>query len=423
MTLLRCIVALLTCGLHGLVFAQSTQPFVIMIGIDGLRPASIDQQNTPNLYRLSQQGVTATSLTPAMPSKTFVNFYSLATGLHPEHHGIVSNYPFDRTLNRGFSRKTDIQDPQWWGGEPIWITAEKQNVKAATYFWVGSEVAIDDVRPTYWKPFKQNKDYGERVTEVLQWLTKPEAQRPHLVTLYFSAVDSAAHDNGVNSSQEIHAINNVDKHIGDLITGIHKLGLSDDTNIVVVSDHGMADLADERVINLDAKIDWSHFNIPDWHKKDHPVFAPYLNLYGDKAHVDSAFQALTQQPIAHLRVLKRGEFPANYHFDHPERGPDLMLLADTGWSVYASENGALPEPFKLQHTATHGYDNQAPEMAATFIANGPAFAKHSHVPTFDNVEVYNLLACALGIKPAINDGDLHHVRNVLSADKQTCLAD
>ena len=423
MTFFRCIVAVLTFGLHGIVLAKTHQPYVIMIGVDGLRPATITQQVMPYLYQLGQQGVNAKSMRPAMPSKTFVNFYSLATGLNPEHHGITSNYPFDRELNRGFSRKTDIEDPYWWGGEPIWITAEKQGVKAATYFWVGSEVAIDGVRPTYWKPFQQDKDYGERVTEVLEWLALPEAQRPHLITLYFSAIDSAAHDYGVNSSQEMQAIANVDRHIADLVAGIEQLGLRPQTNLVVVSDHGMADVSDKRIINLDTLVDWSQFSIPDWNKNKNAVYAPYLNLYSDKAHVERAYEALTTQPIAHLRVIRRGELPANYHFDHPQRGPDLMLLADPGWSVYASVDGSQPQSIAVsgRSAATHGYDNQAPEMAASFIADGPAFATHKPVPTFDNIEVYNLVACALDVKPVKNDGDIQHVGQLLSADNQKCL--
>lgn len=424
MTCFRFLFLLLTLGLHGLAHAQNTAPYVIMIGVDGLRPASMNAHDSPNLYKLAQKGIHAQAMRPAMPSKTFVNFYSLATGLHPEHHGLVSNYPFDRKLKRAFSRRTDTTKDYWWGGEPIWITAEKQGVKSATYYWVGSETPIGNVRPSFWKPFNQSKDYGERVTEVLQWLSLPEAERPHFVTLYFSAVDSAAHMFGVNSTQETDAIQTVDKHIGDLIAGIEKSAISADSNIIVLSDHGMINLSGKRIINLDSQVDWSQFAIPDWHNKNTPVYAPFLNLYGDEAHVDSAYKALTENTIEHLRVIKRGALPANYHFDHPQRGPDLMLLADPGWSVFASKDNSVPDPTKLENKATHGYDNQAPEMAATFIASGPAFASSQDskpVAPFDNIEVYNVIACALGITPAKNDGNLQHVNYLLSAQNQQCL--
>jgi predicted AlkP superfamily pyrophosphatase or phosphodiesterase len=401
-------------------FAQANEdPIVIMIGVDGLRADTLERTYAPNLQLLADNGVRA-NMIPAMPTKTFVNFYSLATGLHPKHHGFISNYPYDRELGRKFNRETDVRDPKWWGGEPIWITAEKQGLKAATYFWVGSEVEIDGVRPSFWKPYQQNKDYAERVEEVLGWLALPEKQRPRLITLYFSAVDSAAHKFGVDSEQELEAVAEVDKHIGDLLLGLNKLGLKQRSNIVVVADHGMANLSDQRVINLDSWLDLSAFVVPDWLNDRNSVHAPFLNLYAETKLVDAAYKKLHK---AHpkMRVLRRGAFPANYHFDHPQREPDLMLLADTGWSIYASRDKRQPESMlKLGRAiATHGYDNQDPLMHATFIASGPAFKKKITARPFDNIEVYGLLACALKIKPASTDGNVKNIQYLMTQNCQS----
>ncbi|MFQ3190145.1 MAG: putative AlkP superfamily pyrophosphatase or phosphodiesterase [Paraglaciecola sp.] len=396
--------------------ADSENPIVIMIGVDGLRADTLERMPAINLQALADTGVRA-NMIPAMPTKTFVNFYSLATGLHPKHHGFVSNYPYDRELGRKFNRQADANDPSWWGGEPIWITAEKQGVKAATYFWVGSEVEIDGVRPSIWKPYQQNKDYAERVREVLQWLTLPEKQMPRLITLYFSAVDSAAHDFGVDSIQEREAVAMVDKHIGDLVKGLKQLGLEKRSNIVVVADHGMVNLSDQRVINIDSLVDLSAFIVPDWSDKSNSVHAPFLNLYATPELLDAAHAKLHK---AHpkMRVLRRGDFPTNYHFDHPQREPDLMLLADPGWSIYASRDKRQPQPMvKLGRSiATHGYDNQSPLMHATFIANGPAFKSKLIAEPFDNIEVYGLLACALKIKPANTDGNVKNIQHLMARD-------
>jgi len=392
-------------------FATANEdPIVIMIGIDGLRADTLERMPAPNLQLLADFGVRA-NMIPAMPTKTFVNFYSLATGLHPKHHGLISNYPYDRELERKFNRQTDVGDPKWWGGEPIWITAEKQGVKAATYFWVGSEVEIDGVRPSIWKPYQQNKDYAERVDEVLQWLVLPEKKRPRLITLYFSAVDSAVHNFGVDSTQERKAVAMVDKHIGDLVMGLKKLGLEQHSNIVVVADHGMANLSDDRVINLDSWVDLSGFIVPDWSNKRASVHAPFLNLYAAPELVDVTYAKL-HKVHPQMRVLRRGDFPSNYHFDHPQREPDLMLLADVGWSIYASRDKLQPQSMAKsgRSIATHGYDNQNPLMQATFIASGPAFKKKIMARPFDNIEVYGLLACALKVKPAKTDGDIKNVQ-------------
>ena len=407
-------------GFMGMSFAQTNdQPIVIMIGVDGLRADTLDRMSVPNLQSLADTGVRA-NMIPAMPTKTFVNFYSLATGLHPKHHGFVSNFPYDRELGRKYNRQTDTNDPNWWGGEPIWITAEKQGVKAATYFWVGSEVEIDGERPSFWKPFQQNKDYAQRVEEVLKWLALPEKQRPRLVILYFSAVDTAVHRFGVDSVQERAAVAKVDKHIGELLAGLNKLGLEKQTNIVVVADHGMVNLSDQRVINLDPLIDLSVFTEPDMLNKENSVHAPFLNLYAGPKLVEAAYKKLHNAHPS-MRVLRRGAFPANYHFDHPQREPDLMLLADTGWSLYASRDKRKPKPMLElgRSIATHGYDNQNSLMHATFIASGPAFKQKLTAKPFDNIEVYGLLACALNVKPAKTDGNVKNVQYFMTQDCQS----
>src|SRR5690606_8600477 len=79
-----------------------------------------------------------------------------------------------------------------------------------------------------------------RVDSVLAWLALPEAQRPHLVTLYFSAVDHAGHYYGPDSPENAAAVADVDAALGRLLDGLERLEIADRVNVVLVSDHGMA---------------------------------------------------------------------------------------------------------------------------------------------------------------------------------------
>jgi len=401
----------------------AAEPIVIIVGIDGLRADTLDRIPTVNLQYLANKGVRA-NMIPAMPSKTFVNFYSLATGLYPEHHGMTSNYPYDRKMQRLFNRQTDVQDPRWWSGEPIWATAEKQGIKAGIYFWVGSEAPVDGQHPSFWLPYQQNKDYAQRVEEVLGWLSLPEPQKPRLIMLYFSAVDTAAHDFGVDSTEEREAVLNVDRHVGELISGLRKLGLEDQSNIMVVADHGMVNLADNRLINLDEIIDLSALQVADWTNRQTPQYAPFFALYGEQALIEQTYAQLSVYSAAstsagrqnHFQVMRRGEFPPNYHLDHPDRGPDLMIMADVAWSLYASadKSQVLPMALTGRSVATHGYSNLDPRMHATFIAAGPDVKQSQSIEAFENIEVYGLVTCILGIKPAATDGDITGVQHLLS---------
>ena len=220
--------------------APAPQQSVLMIGLDGLNPALLKDWDAPNLKALAARGVQAEAMYPVMPSLTFVNFYSLATGLYPESHGMVTNYPFDPPTGKIFDVATGPQEEMWWQGEPIWITAEKQGLPTAIMFWLGSEVAHDGVRPTVWTPYQHTKPYQERVDEVLAWFDKPEAERPPFAAVYFDRVDTAGHYTGPRSDKTKEALAEVDGYVGQIVDGLKSRGLLDTTNIIIVSDHGMA---------------------------------------------------------------------------------------------------------------------------------------------------------------------------------------
>ncbi len=396
--------------------AGADDQIVILVGIDGLRADAIDRAAAPNMRALAARGVRAEGMTPAMPSKTFVNLYSLATGLHPKNHGIISNYIYDRKIGREMNRGSDINDPRWWGGEPIWVTAEKQGVKTGTNTWLGAEAPIGGVQPTYWNPYKKSHKsevYAARVDQILEWLDLPDGKNIRLGTLYFSVVDDAAHQNHVNSPQELQAIEMMDKIMGRLINGLKDRSLYERTNIIIVSDHGMADLSPERIINLDPIMDVTPFITPDWNRSRGAAYVAFINLYGDEDGVENAYQKFNGAH-PHLKVLRRGAFPEGYHFDHPDREPDLMLLADPGWVIYATEDQTPPPSVLPFLKATHGYHNLHPDMRATFIAAGPSFKKGIFTKPFDNIEVYGIIACALSIKPAKTDGNIQNITHFMT---------
>lgn len=396
--------------------ADSHDQIVILVGIDGLRADAIDRAYAPNMRALAARGVRAEGMTPAMPSKTFVNLYSIATGLHPKNHGIVSNYIYDRKIGREMNRGPDIKDPRWWGGEPIWVTAEKQGVKTGTNTWLGAEAPVGGIQPTYWKPYvKSHKReiYAARVDQILEWLDLPDDKKIRFGTLYFSVVDDAAHQNHVNSRQELQAIEMMDKIVGRLVKGLKDRGIYDRTNIIIVSDHGMSDLSPDRLINLDPIVDVTPFITPDWNRSRGAAYLAFINLYGDEDAIEEAYKKLNGAH-PHLSVLRRGAFPESYHFDHPDRAPDLMLLPDPGWAIYATED-KVPPPSKLPYLkATHGFHNLHPDMRATFIAAGPSFKEGFTAKPFDNIEVYGIMACALGITPAKTDGNIQNVAHFMT---------
>lgn len=382
---------------------------VILVGLDGLRPASLKEwpEAAPTLNALAERGVRADGLVPVMPSKTFPDFYSIATGLHPDRHGITSNSPYSRTLGR-VMRRSDHGESVWWGGEPIWVTAEKQGVRAAAMFWLGSEAEIGGVRPTYWNLYQHDKPFGERTEQVLDWLALPEHERPRFITLYFHAVDSAGHAYGPGSIEERAAIVEVDGELAALVAGVERLGLLDRVNIIVVSDHGMSAVEEGRVIYLDDYVPLDGVFIPEFHGPDGAGFGAAIHLYTDSP--DVIYAGLSGAHPA-LRAYRRAHLPARWRIDHPDRTGDIVVIADPGWVLFAR---SLTRKYEGRLGGMHGYDRHHPEMLGTFLAAGPRFAAGVKVEAFENVEIYGLIAEILDLAPAETDGDLARVRHLLA---------
>lgn len=394
----------------GLVSCQSPRPAtgaaagpLIVVSIDGFRWDYLDKHPAPALRRLAAAGVHARRLTPSFPSRTFPNHYTLVTGLRPERHGIVNNQFHDPGLKADFSK--DKTGTEWWnGGEPVWVTAESQGLRAATYMWPGGEAEIRGRRPSYRQPFSKAPGVAERVDAVLTWLARPEAERPRLCLLYFDAVDIAGHNRGPDAPETGAAVRQVDAALAQLLAGLEKLGLGESANLVVVSDHGLAATSPERVVFFDNLLDLSLVTIEA--NGPHGGVRP-------KPGVDAAalVASIRAKAPPQVQVYLREELPARFHYRANERIPPILFVLQPGWGIEAKAGWPV---FKaLYDRGNHGWDPAAPEMGALFVAHGPAFRSRVTLENAENVDLYNLFCAVLGLTPAPNDGSDALVRAAL----------
>jgi predicted AlkP superfamily pyrophosphatase or phosphodiesterase len=388
--------------------AGPPKPILILVSFDAWRWDYFDRTKSPNLHALAARGVRSEGLIPAFPSKTFPNHYTIVTGLYPAHHGIVSNNMWDDAIGEKFTMSSaTAKDPRWWAGEPLWVTAIKQGQRASSMFWPGAEVEIGGVRPTDWLPFDDSFPSADRVKQVLTWLSRPEAQRPQFITLYFSDVDTVGHTDGPNSQATIDAAERLDGQLGDLIAGIKARGLIDRTNIIIVSDHGMSQLALDRKIFLDDYVDLSTVNVVDW--------SPVLQIAPKTGTVDDLYKKLRGRHPA-LTVYRRDEVPADLHFAGNSRIQPIIALADDGWAITTRAKFAEANA-KGDSRLTggeHGYDGRFLSMHGLFVAAGPGVRQGAVIPEVENIHIYELMCRMLGLKPAKNDGDDRLVRQVLA---------
>lgn len=378
-----------------------TRQAVVLISIDALRWDFIDSVEAPNLDLLVREGVRATGLVPSFPTKTFPNHYSMVTGLFPGEHGIVANNMYDPVFEARFSlsNREEVSDGRWWGGEPVWVTAERQGLVTAALFWPGSEAEISGYRPTFWLPYDGAMPNQDRVQQVLDWLALPSESRPYFSTLYFSDVDDVAHRHDISEPQVKDAIRRVDRVLGLLLDGIKAEGWEEWVNLIVVSDHGMAEIDADRVIFLDDYLDLDSVRVSDLN--------PVAGIWPTDVGRDRVLESLRLMP--HVSVYAKEEIPERFHYRRHRRVPPVIAVADEGWTISLRTRF---DPTRVRGM-NHGFDNHLPSMAGTFIAWGPAFRDGLTVGPFQNVHIYELMCAVLGIEPAPNSGSLDSVAVVL----------
>ena len=383
-------------------FAQSKiekQPYLIVISLDGFR------WDYPEIYHLAyfdsiaKMGVKAHSVQPCFPTVTFPNHYSMATGLYPEHHGIVQNKFYDPLLKLTYKigdRKT-VMDGRFYGGEPIWVTAEKQGLKTASYYWVGSEALIKGIQPTYWKVYENKIPFNQRVDTVMQWLQLPEKERPHLILFYLPEPDAVSHDFGPLGKEAKDMVNALDSLMWNLMNKIKRLAIANQINVIITSDHGMA------AVNVEKNIILDNFIQPQWIKGIYG-YNPTYNISAAEHCIDSIY--LTLKKLPHLKVWKTKEVPARLHYNNNMRIGDLVVLADSSWSISLKKDKPLVG-------GAHGYDNTNMEMHGIFYAYGSSFKKNYKRKTISNVQLYPLMAHILHLKPSVTDGKLNEIKDVI----------
>jgi predicted AlkP superfamily pyrophosphatase or phosphodiesterase len=386
---------------------KDLKPTVILISLDGFRYDYPEKFNPPTLNELAKNGVRAQWLIPSFPTKTFPNHYTVATGLYPEHHGIVENNIYDFGAVFGMSVREEVQSSRWWLGEPIWVTAEKQNQRSGAFFFPGTEAEIQGVRPHFWKPYDGKVTNETRVDAVLSWLDLPANERPTFYTIYFNDVDEAGHNFSPDSEETRAAVLRLDANLARLLEGLKARGIEEQVNLIVFSDHGMATANQQNSIVLD-----DYFDLD---KTEKILWAGEFVQIFPKNGLENEIIGALQNKIQHASCWKKTEIPARFHYQASPRIAPVICLAEEGWMMTSRERF---EKTKQRDDFTkpkgeHGYDNQLESMRAIFIAHGAAFKKGIVTEPFENVDVYNIMTQILNLNPAKNDGNPDTAKKVL----------
>ncbi len=369
-----------------------------MVSLDGFGADYVKRFGAPHLEAIGAQGAMAREgMIPSYPSLTFPNHYTLVTGLYPEHHGIVGNKFYDPARGATYSYTDDAtnHDGSWYGGVPLWSLVERQQMRAASLFWPGSEAKIAGERPSYYLHFDDHLDDEKRLDQVIVWLRLPPAERPHFISVYYSNVDHAGHDFGPESEQARSAVQHVDALMGELWERLRALKLPVD--LIVVADHGMVTVQPplvllERRANLDGVTTVDDLIYPK-----------------SEAEAERIDRELSADSDGLYTVYRRAQVPAALHFDESAREGDPVVIATGPYKILARA------PERKTPVGNHGFDPRlVPQMRALFVAAGPDIRPGVALAPFANVDVYPFVAKLLGLTAPKVDGTLRELAPALA---------
>lgn len=373
-------------------------PTTILISLDGFRADFLQRDLTPTFNDFIAMGVSPLYMLPSFPSVTFPNHYTMATGLYPESHGIVGNTFWDPEIEEEFyyTHKEHSMQPKWWGGEPLWVTAEKQGAGAAIHMWPGSEAHIANMEVSHIDKYNGKETLENKVRKVMGYLDLPSQEnegystlqksqaRPRLIAAYVPVVDSDGHKFGPNSTEIRSTISNVDNMLAQILNGLEERNLTSIVNVVIVSDHGMATTDVTRLVQLEDLVDVEKIqHIDGW-----PLYGLRPKNADETPRLYQQLKEKTKDNPNLEVYLRDMDMPERYHFSNNPRIAPLWIVPKAGWAIVtkdefdvekALENGDVYHPRGL-----HGYDHEHPLMRAVFAARGPAFP---HTPN-SRVEVF-----------------------------------
>lgn len=376
--------------------SYSLTPQLLLVSFDGFRADYLKDYDLPHLQNFIKEGVLVEHVTNVFITKTFPNHYSIVTGLYEESHGIVANTMYDGVTKKHFSESND-KDPFWWDGAvPIWVTNQLQgNRSSAAAMWPGTDVPIHNITPSYFMSYSSSVPFEERLNNVTSWLSSSNPPVT-FATLYWEEPDASGHKYGPEDKENMsRVLKEIDGLIGDLVEKLKELGLWENVNVIITSDHGMTQCSENRLIHLDACIDPSNYSLID--------LTPVAAIL-PKINVTEVYDKL-KHCSPHMNVYLKEDIPARFHYQHSDRIQPIILVADEGWTVVLNKSS-----LKL---GDHGYDNSLPTMHPFLAAHGPAFRKGYRQSTVNTVDIYPMMCHILGLKPHPNNGTFSHTKCLL----------
>ncbi len=426
----RSLIAALVCGtlvsIPVLSAAASTHgkaEHIVVVVWDGMRPDFVSAQHTPNLDQLRRQGVFFNRHHPVFVSTTEVNGSALATGMYPDHTGILANKLYRPELNwleaaatenLEIIRRGDLLSHGHYlfsptlaeilqkagertivaGTKPVVLLLDRSNQRGSlaergsVNLFQGHSLpasALADIVATDGEQFPTNVTYPNVKEDA--WTTKSLTESlwktgvPKLSFLWLSDPDFSQHDSGPGSTKSLAALESSDRNLGAVLAALDAKNVRDKTDVFVVSDHGFS------TINYapDIALILRHAGFRATRKLSDPEAGEVLvvglggsDLFYVVDHDETVVRRLTEflqttdfAGVIFSRTKLPGTFPLEQIRSEATYAPDLLVALR--WSPEKSATGApgmITSDAGKVGKGTHG--SLSPyDMHNTLVGAGP----------------------------------------------------
>lgn len=236
---------------------------LVVISVDAMSVVDVPFARTlPHLGRILEGSWG--SAEAIYPTVTYPNHTSQTTARTADGHGIYAN----EHVRPGVRRPDWFWDSRAITAPTIFDLAAEKGMTSASVGWpvTGWSPSIDLAVPEIWDPAgleqtlavlrdassPRGRVFVDRHAGEIGWDTKHRfgrfntsvavdmirSDRPDVLFVHLVDVDSARHSTGRFTPEVREAFERVDGWIGEILGALEEAGLTEDTNVAVVSDHG-----------------------------------------------------------------------------------------------------------------------------------------------------------------------------------------
>lgn len=434
---------------------HTRKPSVLLVSVDALKPEFLFEQERLGIslpfltsYFLKGGRVAPKGMKSVFPPFTYPCHQSMITGTNPVTHGIVNNAVFDpSSRHKGawhwFANKrvTTLWEAARQAGYVVGSAAfptsvgAKGDYVAPEFWWDGTEMDsafIDAVAKPQGLIAEMEADIGRYAGgldlsddgdaqryKAAAWLLRNklgpcQAEKPFFLTAYFASFDESAHQFGVYSKEAARSLEKIDAMVGMLVREAEAIA-GGSLIVCVVSDHGTLDnthtvypnvlLRQAGLIECDDTgrvTDWKAYS-----QRAGGICEIRLARKDDEASrkiLDGVMRELAQDGRNAIMAVLTGE-EARARGGFPDA--DYVLISHKGYEIRDDADGEFIRT-ELTQKAQHGYNEEFPEMRASFLLAGEG-VEEGVVDDMRLIDVAPTLAALMGAELPDAEG-----RNVLA---------